>query len=102
MAEHLGLQYRYADPEAPYDSSSSPLFNLDQLLGQLQSLPLNWLKQLQSLALECSDDAILDLLGSLTPLQSDLAKVLEEWAREFRFDRILTLIENDDRQQQQG
>lgn len=102
MAEHLGLQYRYADPEEPLDSSFSPLFDLDKLLGQLQSLPLDWLKQLQNLALECSDDAILGLLDSLTLRQSDLAKALGEWAKEFRFDRILALIETYDEQQQQG
>jgi two-component system sensor histidine kinase/response regulator len=93
MAEHLGLAYCYGDPKAAIVPSPPQCFNTDRLLAHLQALPLDWLKKLESRALECSDDGILSLLDSLTSEQLELTQALEEWAREFHFDRILALIE---------
>ncbi len=104
MAEHLGIQFRYGSSQNPTGISSpvftdlgtSPLshFSLQELLAKT---PQFWQQQLKAIALECSDEGILDLLTHLPePTQFlPLTQQLEVWARSFQFDQILALIETE-------
>ncbi len=93
MEQHLGVRYCYEETEA--DSLPSPVtaLNLNFIRQQLQQVSSDWQHQLKQMALECSDEGILNLLELLPQEQQDLAIALRDWADHFQFDQIVNLIE---------
>jgi two-component system sensor histidine kinase/response regulator len=88
MSYHLGVEYLYQDTDSPPEIVSP---NLQQ---QINLLSLEWIRQLQQSAQECSDDSILELVSQLPPEQKVLAQALQDLAHNFLFDSILELTQN--------
>ena len=102
MAEHLGIQFRYGSSPHPTESSAPVLTSAVTVpLSQLSlrelfaKTPQSWQQKLQAIALECSDDGILDWLTHLpkNPEFLPLIQHLEIWAKSFQFDQILALMD---------
>ena len=102
MAEHLGIQFRYGSSPHPTESSAPVLTSAVTVpLSQLSlrelfaKTPQSWQQKLQAIALECSDDGILDWLTHLpkNPEFLPLIQQLEIWAKSFQFDQILALMD---------
>jgi PAS domain S-box-containing protein len=91
--EELGIfrtqeaQLNLANPRTSMTPSS------EQMQVWVSTLPESVVEQLHQAALEGSDDKILDSLVLLN--ESDLAccELLKSWAQDFRFDRILELMQ---------
>jgi two-component system sensor histidine kinase/response regulator len=88
MSYHLGVEYLYQDTDSPPEMVSP---NLQQ---QINLLSLDWIRQLQQSAQECSDDSILELVSQLPPEQRVLAQALQDLSHNFLFDSILELTQN--------
>lgn len=91
MGHYLNLQYSYAIETA---SPTSPVPPATITSESLAVMPIPWLKALRQAALQCSDDDILDLLKEIPASESALTTGLHHLAHMFRFDQILTLVDN--------
>ncbi|MEG4024548.1 PAS domain S-box protein [Microcoleus sp. S13C4] len=102
MAEHLGVQYIYAD---------LPNFTLSQLEGQdlsvkagektenlrttLATLPAEWVTQLHQAAIDADAELILNLVAAIPESNTSFAEAIADWANNFRFDKITNLTEEN-------
>lgn len=93
MGHHLGVRYCYEVTGAEIFEPLVPEGHRDLIRQQLRQVPQPWLNQLKQMALECSDEGVLNLLELLPPEQYTLAIALQNWADHFQFDQILTFIE---------
>ncbi|MBD2183063.1 response regulator [Planktothrix sp. FACHB-1355] len=107
MARYLGVRYIYEEPIAiesevqpkkeallrgmaspdPGGNSNLPL---DTYLSQM---PAEWVEQLYDAAAQCSDSLIFELIEQIPTSIPPLVNTLKEWADEFRFDKVIDLIE---------
>lgn len=106
MARYLGVLYIYnepvanslevkGEPEEARDLVSPDLGHgsdrpLDEYLSQM---PAEWVTQLYQAAAQCSDSLIFEMIEHIPANGSPLAKTLKEWADEFRFDKVIDLIQ---------
>ncbi len=90
MQQYLNLQYRYADEVSPSPAAASLAAITPEMLA---NMPISWLMALRQAAIQCNDDNIFELLAELPPEQSGLAAGLEHLASIFRFDQILSLLD---------
>lgn len=101
VAEHLGVRYRYADTLMGEDSGRSNLANslpTDRNLPapiaiDLTIMPPDWLNQLHQAAIKGSDEQILTLIEQIPASHLPLARILADWANNFRFDKVIELVE---------
>ncbi|MBL1176626.1 MAG: response regulator [Pantanalinema sp. GBBB05] len=104
MAEHLGVQYIYADSEAdtlvtvPETSASSPLLDnqldSDRFRETLASvMPIEWLQQLHQSAVLGSDRQLLQLIEQIPAAHAPLAKTLIHWVNNFQFEQLINLFQ---------
>ncbi|HEY9615438.1 MAG TPA: ATP-binding protein, partial [Microcoleaceae cyanobacterium] len=95
MAEYLGLEYLYAEPESSSESSlvtlpttqTTTAMTID--LIQLTALPNHWLDRLEDAAICGYDHVINELTAQLPSELTPLADYLRELARQYRFEDIL-------------
>ncbi|WP_264322751.1 response regulator [Zarconia navalis] len=96
MAQHLGVKYIYAD-EAPSDEPSphaSEEVTVSVLQGHLEKMPRSWIDRLHQAATQVDAQLVLELLPQVPPDGEVLAKTLEEWVENFRFDRAIELTQS--------
>jgi signal transduction histidine kinase/DNA-binding NarL/FixJ family response regulator len=97
MAEHLGVRYLYEylaqppeqDRDLPAPKTLTP--------ADLASLPADWVTSLHDAARRGQAKLIFELLEQIQPEHTLLAEVLKQWVDEFRFDKIVSLIEQKSR-----
>lgn len=98
MAEHLGLEYIYAHPNAPDDGSPDAEVTA---LGAVQPfdpalldrLPAGWLSALKDASLCGNDRAIVDLAAQLPETGLALRGYLVDLAHKFQFEQILDWVQ---------
>ncbi|MEB3827105.1 PAS domain S-box protein [Phormidium sp. CCY1219] len=96
MSHYLGVKYLYEkDEEQPEDLTPPPTESISQekLKSLVSKLPKKWVTNIQTAALQCCDDLILEILAELPPEYADLAGGITELANNFQFDKILELTE---------
>lgn len=104
MAEHLGVQYIYADSDTktpaldPKATASSSLpdnqWDSDGLKEILESvMPIEWLQQLHQSAILGSDRQLLQLIEQIPDAYAPLAKTLVDWVNNFQFDQLINLFQ---------
>lgn len=95
MAEYLGVQYLYAEPETdpttPEHNGESETSILTP--AALRVMPETWIAQLQQAAVEVDAEQITQLITQIPAIQADLASRLSELLRNFGFDEILDLTQ---------
>ncbi|MGF1499854.1 MAG: GAF domain-containing protein [Elainellaceae cyanobacterium] len=103
LALHLEIEYRYEGEEpqptaaivsaapSPRLDSVSPAVQ-EKLRAALSQMPPDWVHALHRAALKGSDLQISYLLDEISDQNSDLVTLLQEWNREFQFDRIIALV----------
>ncbi|MFB2920734.1 response regulator [Aerosakkonema funiforme] len=107
MARYLGVRYIYDEPiaiesevqpkkeellrgMASPDSDGNSNLPLDTYLSQM---PAEWVDQLYNAAAQCSDSLIFELIEQIPTSIPPLVNTLKEWADDFRFDKVIDLIE---------
>ncbi|MGK7875030.1 MAG: PAS domain S-box protein [Xenococcaceae cyanobacterium] len=96
MAEHLGVRYIYKEPVLKQDnrrgiSEETPTTaNLDFHLSQM---PAEWVAQLEGAALKGFDRHVFQLIEQIPSTHAPLANALADWANNFRFDKVINLIQ---------
>ncbi|HEY9647441.1 MAG TPA: PAS domain S-box protein, partial [Chroococcidiopsis sp.] len=97
LKEYLGLEYVYAESTPPSLSesfASGPSHNLSPTMDPaiLSELSAEWLNALERAAICGNDRAIANLIVQLPPELSPIAEQLMNFARQFQFEHILTMI----------
>ncbi|MGC9526522.1 MAG: MHYT domain-containing protein [Limnospira sp.] len=62
-------------------------------LKQIQNMSESWLTQVYLAAAQGSDILLLELIEKIPPEHTDLAKAMTEWVANFKFDKVLELVE---------
>ncbi|MGB5961247.1 MAG: response regulator [Coleofasciculaceae cyanobacterium] len=102
IAQYLGVKYLYEEVNneqqlllsEPQKALLDVSINPDQsLVFHLTQMPNDWVKKLETAALKCLDHVIIELLLQVPANQAPLAQVLEDWANNYMFDRIIDLIQ---------
>ncbi|MFQ4145412.1 PAS domain S-box protein [Chlorogloeopsis sp. ULAP02] len=95
IAQHLGVSYLYAQPEAilaqENNPQTSPVIQFSELITTMSA---QWLAQLHQAALEVDSDRIIQLLEQIPQTHSALAEGITDLVRRFCFDEILELTGN--------
>ncbi|BBA79348.1 two-component hybrid sensor and regulator [cyanobacterium endosymbiont of Rhopalodia gibberula] len=96
IAHHLGICYIYEsmrgeDNQTEETNVEAQEDTFDDLLQLLSVMSPEWISQVHQAAIECSDDAILDLITQITPASELLAVTLKNWANDFLFEQIIEL-----------
>ncbi len=65
-----------------------------RLAQTLANSPAPWLANLHAAARRCDHQKILQLVGEMSPMQSDAAKTITELVASFRFDRLVELTQH--------
>ncbi|HEY9688806.1 MAG TPA: ATP-binding protein, partial [Coleofasciculaceae cyanobacterium] len=117
MAEHLGLEYRYAEihPTSRAVHSIDSIDSIDpsphhhckseieagnpcpteQTINQLAAMPTAWVAALHHAALTCSDATVEQLLRQIPPGRDALALKLANLTDNFAFTQIMDLTQAD-------
>jgi PAS domain S-box-containing protein len=104
MAEHLGISYIYARTDQ--DSIASSQFSVRaasseyqnkkydaQLVESLALMSTGWIMQLQQAAIKGLDHQMLRLINQMPSSLAALAHTLTQWTNNFRFDKVINLIQ---------
>ncbi|WP_267383172.1 PAS domain S-box protein [Cyanobacterium sp. uoEpiScrs1] len=96
IADHLGICYVYESMRREDNRTEETDIEVqentsDDLLQVLSVMSREWITQVHQAAIECSDDAILDLITQITPANELLAVTLKNWANDFLFNQIIEL-----------
>ncbi|MGD1906922.1 MAG: PAS domain S-box protein [Leptolyngbyaceae cyanobacterium] len=90
MAEHLGMQYVYAEASSVLEASAVlPAGGLT--VEQLATMPISWLQQLHQCAAEVDEDKVATLCSTIPARQTELKQVLLTLAQDFDFEPIMDL-----------
>ncbi|HIK10514.1 MAG TPA: PAS domain S-box protein [Oscillatoriaceae cyanobacterium M33_DOE_052] len=98
IAEHLGVRYIY-EPIATSESEDSFTGGTEQLprgspeTALLEMMPPEWTAALHQAATAANSRVILQLLGEIPAGERPLSHNLRKWVDNFRFDKIIALIE---------
>jgi len=95
LAEYLGLQYQYVDPQPTFTASNRDEENFLNLLSSsdLTVMPSEWITALYRLALDGNDEDALRLISEIPDNNSRLISELTQLVINYRFQTILQLIE---------
>lgn len=102
MAEHLGVQYIYADgdtgstgsaPIAPQALMGHPL-DSEELRETLAAvMPREWWQQMHQAAILGSDRQLLQLIAQIPATDVSLAHTLVQWVDNFQFEQLINLFQ---------
>ena len=102
MSQHLGLRYIYEEQSQPSlpqtDHHNISYYNVlenQDLTTQLQKIPKECLEEIYQAALCADDELILSLLTEIPNAASPFAEIFRNLVNDFRFDKIIDLIENN-------
>ncbi|MEL6159165.1 MAG: PAS domain S-box protein [Cyanobacteria bacterium J06554_11] len=87
MSQHIGVQYRYAQPNEPQTVPIAPL-TADLLKGTSK----DWQHALTQAILDLDDAQILDLLNQLSPAKQDLAQSIKKHVNNMSYKKLLQLL----------
>jgi response regulator RpfG family c-di-GMP phosphodiesterase len=100
IAEYLGVVYVYETKDvdrffqADQLSSKNHLLHTDQLNGDhLKAMSPEWRSQLREAAICARDQRLFRLIDEIPPEHSPLANVLVDLVNNFRYDKIMDLIQ---------
>lgn len=112
MAEHLGVEYIYEEAQSlerkksvdPGNAVAAELGNASFLsssfgksavlqASSLQVMPADWLLALQEAATIADSDLVLQLTAQIPSEYTPLARALEDLVNDFRFSKIIDLIQ---------
>lgn len=96
ISRHLGVQYVYANSTAQKHSTQSNHAESEFVLDSnaLNVMSQDWIQQLYHGAAQCSDVLTNELIDQIPPENIQLANELRELVDNFRFDRIMELVQN--------
>jgi two-component system sensor histidine kinase/response regulator len=92
IAHHLGIEYLYQENEAlpsPVEQQP-PARPLEDYLAEMKP---EWIEELYQTAIKGFDDEMVLLIDEIPESLSPLSQQLSEWAHNFRFDCVVSLIE---------
>jgi PAS domain S-box-containing protein len=90
IAEHLGVQYLYANSEDPAPKGRSAENISPALLQQaLLEMPANWMTRLVNAATMADDELIFVLLAEIPKSNVILTNILVDLVHNFRYDKIM-------------
>ncbi|MEL6901379.1 MAG: PAS domain S-box protein [Cyanobacteria bacterium J06606_4] len=89
MTQHIGVQYRYAQPSEPSKIPSNTPLTADLLKGT----PRDWQHALAQAVLDLDDAQILSLLNQLPPTQQHLARGIKKHVNNMSYKKLLQLIQ---------
>lgn len=92
MANHLNVQYLYADQAEITPKASTPS-ELASSIAALQALPAHLLAQLYQATIQLDTQHLLSLIATIAPEHPGLAALLRENLNDFAFEQILTLLQ---------
>ncbi|HBB31593.1 MAG TPA: hybrid sensor histidine kinase/response regulator [Cyanobacteria bacterium UBA9273] len=94
MAQFLGVRYIY-EQEQPQPALTQPAEVVSEvsLREALAAMPIEWIKKLYQAAESIDNEQIFKLIAQIPPSYAFLARILVDWANQFRCDRIIDLIE---------
>ena len=103
IAQYLGVRYVYEELSPQISTSQvtvprgepSPKLDSSFVLqpSSFQIMPLEWINSLYQEADSVNDEEIFRLLEQIPPTHSTLAKAIADLIKNFRYDRIIDLIE---------
>ena len=96
IAEQLGVQYIYQQPEEnqeTVESQGEELPTSELIALHFSQMPRDWVKQLHQTAVKLNAKETLQLIEQIPPEHSPLAVTLNHWVSNFRFDKITDLTE---------
>ncbi|WOD40368.1 ATP-binding protein [Nodosilinea sp. E11] len=96
LAQHLGVQFIYADLETPAPTPNSTLGVLELSVESLSHMSKPWRDQLHKAATQADQKALFQLLEALPSEPAQLCQILNAWVTNFQFDRIITLTDSED------
>ncbi|MFN6499926.1 MAG: PAS domain S-box protein [Nostoc sp. DedQUE01] len=98
MAEYLDVDYIYAQESSENATDKKPdnvqSFILD-LHSAIEMMPAQWIAQLNQAAIEVDAERIFQLIEQIQPNHSNFAEELANLVRNFCFDEIIDLTENN-------
>ncbi|MCG8364155.1 MAG: ATP-binding protein [Pseudanabaenales cyanobacterium] len=98
MAQHLGVQYIYANGSQPSAVSSQQSEQANGYALRAKSLSVmsdQWVADLRQAAIQVDADLIFQLVDQIPPAHITLAQGLAELARNFCFDEIIELTQGE-------
>lgn len=108
IALHLDVKYLYSkDTESPQlEVAKDEQWLLASLARVVQDpaqfMAKDWLAELSQAATKARGDQVLRLLQAIEASHLELAHILSRWALEFKYDKIVTLIEQYNGDNQHG
>lgn len=101
MAEHMRVQYVYAEEQGSKEGARPPLgmegsrgnFNLRS--SDLAAMPIEWVAALHQAAIQVDAELILQLLEQIPETHAALAEGLADLVHYFCFDEIIDLTQGD-------
>ncbi|MBD1915421.1 MULTISPECIES: ATP-binding protein [Cyanophyceae] len=92
LAQHLGVQFVYAEPPAlapAAKTASCPA-------GSLATMPQDWRDRLYNAATQADQKALFHLLDALPSEQASQRQTLQGWVANFQFDKLMSLCQRED------
>jgi len=89
---YLHVPYGYGDRQIP---EAAPMLNDDRMLELLQIQPVLWKQKLHHHAVAGSKNGILKLTEEIQPQHSELAETIRTLAKNYQFEKLITLIEGE-------
>lgn len=96
MAEHLGVQYVYAEPDLiaiAQARSENTHRSATLTAADLTDLPIDWVEQLHQAATKVNSKLVLELVEQISPTHAHLATALNQLVDDFCFEEIVELSE---------
>jgi len=103
MAQYLGVRYLYeelallenTEQFTSGESGEGEKQNSSFILqpSSFQAMPLEWVEQLYQAADSVDDEEIFRLIEQIPPTHAPLAKAIADLIENFRYDRLIDLIE---------
>jgi|GEM_PF-4986857 len=91
MAQHLGVRFIYADSTSAETGQSWVVGELP--IDSLAAMPPDWVEAVYQAASQADHKTLLHLIQAIPKEQADVYQTLENWITNFRFDKLVTLIQ---------
>ncbi len=94
LAQHLGVQFVYAEPPARAPAAEAETASC--LGGSLAMMPQDWRDRLYQAATQADQKALFQLLDALPSEQASQRQILQGWVANFQFDKLMSLCQRED------
>ncbi len=95
LNQYLGVNYLYQEENSSQQTiaESTEIYTPDNLREKLSQMPPKWVSEVRQSAAQCSDNLIFQLLEQIPSHNTELITVLQCFAENFQFDKILEAID---------